>query len=448
MAAGATVTPPGVRVDGLDLPGIGELARVSDGTVPAPLLWAALDAVDETALDDAGLLDLIEAWRRLGAATDARRLSSMARFAATPPAGVRRGSGLRDFADDEIALRTRAGRRAASRDLATALVLEAALPATAGALARGDLDLARAAAVADACRTLDRADAREVESRVLPRALRQDARAAARAAQRAVLAIDPAGAERKRRQAARERFITGAPTIDGMADVWGRLPALDWVTISSAITAAARAVKASGDPRTLQELRADALVAPFAKALRTGVLDGLDPITLARHRGLRPGIEVHVPLSTLAGATDEPGELVGYGPISADLARELAGAGTWRRLVTDDLTGAVLDVGTTTYTPPAPLARLVEARDRTCRFPGCATPATACDLDHTVPFPHGATSATNLHALCRRHHRLKHELVGTGVARAPDGSLVWTLPTGHDYRDHPEPIGIDGPAPP
>jgi hypothetical protein len=155
-----------------------------------------------------------------------------------------------------------------------------------------------------------------------------------------------------------------------------------------------------------------------------------------------------VPLSTLASATDEPGELVGYGPISADLARELAGAGTWRRLVTDDLTGAVLDVGTTTYTPPASLARLVEARDRTCRFPGCAAPATACDLDHTVPFPHGGTSATNLHALCRRHHRLKHELVGTRVARAPDGSLVWTLPSGHHYQDLPEPMGIDGPAPP
>jgi hypothetical protein len=43
----------------------------------------------------------------------------------------------------------------------------------------------------------------------------------------------------------------------------------------------------------------------------------------------------------------------------------------------------------------------------------------------------------NLHALCRRHHRLKHELTGTRVARAPDVTLSWTLPTGHHYRDEP-----------
>ena len=52
-------------------------------------------------------------------------------------------------------------------------------------------------------------------------------------------------------------------------------------------------------------------------------------------------------------------------------------------------------------------------RDGTCRHPGCAVPAEACDVDHIVPFNHsepasgGLTIEKNLMCLCRRHHRYK-----------------------------------------
>jgi hypothetical protein len=98
--------------------------------------------------------------------------------------------------------------------------------------------------------------------------------------------------------------------------------------------------------------------------------------------------------------------LAGYGPISADLVRELAGDATWRRLLTDGQ-GVLLEVGRHTYRPPVAVRDFVRARDKTCVFPGCSMPAHRADIDHTVAFPHGPTSPGNLGVMCRAHHRLK-----------------------------------------
>jgi hypothetical protein len=57
-------------------------------------------------------------------------------------------------------------------------------------------------------------------------------------------------------------------------------------------------------------------------------------------------------------------------------------------------------------------------------------------LDHLVPFPEGETSAANLHALCRRHHRLKHETAWSATAQ-PGSSLEWTSPLGAVYTTDP-----------
>ncbi len=105
---------------------------------------------------------------------------------------------------------------------------------------------------------------------------------------------------------------------------------------------------------------------------------------------------------------------------------------------------------------PAPgLARLVHARDRTCRFPGCRKPARFCDLDHVRPYTAGGqTTEGNLLTVCRRHHRAKHE-GGWGVTRAADGVTAWTGPTGRVYRsvpefwenlDHPPPTTVSAPT--
>ncbi|MCM3659647.1 HNH endonuclease [Georgenia satyanarayanai] len=133
----------------------------------------------------------------------------------------------------------------------------------------------------------------------------------------------------------------------------------------------------------------------------------------------------------------EVAELEGYGPITPDVARALAmSAGTWQRIVTDPLSGEVLDVGRTRYRPPAALAEFVRARDRSCVIPGCSTPAHSCDLDHVVPFPEGPTSASNLGAGCRPDHTIK-TLGRFRLEHLGAGTFCWTTPSGHVYqRDH------------
>ncbi len=101
-----------------------------------------------------------------------------------------------------------------------------------------------------------------------------------------------------------------------------------------------------------------------------------------------------IPIDSLAGLSDTPGTLSGYGVLPADLVRRLAAGDTrWRHILTDRATGAVLDVGTWSYRPPTALDRHVRTRDVTCRFPGCTVPARECDLDHLIPFPQGPTNA-------------------------------------------------------
>jgi len=179
---------------------------------------------------------------------------------------------------------------------------------------------------------------------------------------------------------------------------------------------------------------------------------GARPPAAPTRPGPRPQILVTVPAGTLLGLGGEPAHLAGYGPIPDSLARELARDGVWRRVLTDPATGAVLDVGRTRHDPPADLDRLIRVRDGMCRFPGCRRQASGCDLDHAVPYPHGPTSAANLHALCRRHHRLKHETAWSAIAR-PGSRLEWTSPLGAVYTTDPPDPGDEaatllGPAPP
>ncbi|RIQ33707.1 HNH endonuclease [Jiangella rhizosphaerae] len=151
-------------------------------------------------------------------------------------------------------------------------------------------------------------------------------------------------------------------------------------------------------------------------------------------------VHITVPFATAIGLSDQPGELEGYGPIPAHVAKVLAAEGVWTWLRTDG-TGHLLDLGRTRYRPTKALADFIIARDRTCRTPGCHRPAITCDLDHIVPFNAGGTTdPDDLHALCETHHKLKHR-GHWRVHRLPDGTTIWTSPTGHRYQKPPERTG-------
>ncbi|HEX2213730.1 MAG TPA: DUF222 domain-containing protein [Mycobacterium sp.] len=92
------------------------------------------------------------------------------------------------------------------------------------------------------------------------------------------------------------------------------------------------------------------------------------------------------------------------------------------------------------YRPSAALAEFVRMRDLFCRFPGCDIPAERCDIDHVTPYPFGPTHPSNLSCKCRGHHLMKTFWCGDGGwndVQLPDGTIIWTAPTGHRYITRP-----------
>ena len=152
----------------------------------------------------------------------------------------------------------------------------------------------------------------------------------------------------------------------------------------------------------------------------------------------RARVSVVVSLGTLLGEEHGVGEIPGYGFISGDHARQLATArgSVWRRIVTDPVTGAALDVTTHRYRPTAAMAQTVAALDAICRAPGCTTSAHRCDVDHDRPWPAGPTRISNLSAKHRRHHN--HKTRGTWRATTdPDGTILWRTLSGRTYLTRP-----------
>ena len=182
-----------------------------------------------------------------------------------------------------------------------------------------------------------------------------------------------------------------------------------------------------GQHRSMDMKRADALTSIAAWSLQQSTVD------VKLHR--RPvTVNVTIDLPTLLGLAENPGQLAGYGAIPASVARALASDGKWQRFITDPQTGTLLDFGRESYEPPQALIDFLIARDRTCRFPGCRQSAARADLDHAKSWESGGeTSAANLGALCRRHHRLKTH-GGWKLKSHSDGACTWTSPLGKIYE--------------
>jgi hypothetical protein len=146
---------------------------------------------------------------------------------------------------------------------------------------------------------------------------------------------------------------------------------------------------------------------------------------------------VTVDLTTLLGLNDSPGELAGYGPITAQLARQIAADSTLRRLVTDPVTGEGIDLGRK-YRPSKLLRRLVEVTKSRCSMIGCSRPAYRCELDHRDEHARGGeTNPQNLQPLCKLHHQMKTKKrwkVGANEA----GKQTWTSFLGFSYVSHDE----------
>ena len=201
------------------------------------------------------------------------------------------------------------------------------------------------------------------------------------------------------------------------------------------------AVLEGGSPgRRLSESGSRGFATPISGSADFGLPISESPGPAEDARALRPSAAVQTGQSVQTAQTVEAslGTAGRSVPVPAVVARALAVGGTWRRLVTDPVSGTVVDVGRTRYRPPAALADLVRARDAACTHPGCDVPARGCDVDHIVPWAGGGiTSYENLTCLCRAHHRLKHT-PGWALTRTSTGALMWRTPTGARYHRAPD----------
>jgi len=241
--------------------------------------------------------------------------------------------------------------------------------------------------------------------------------------------VEPESFVQRHARSAADRRLWIDPDLDGMSNLTLYSRAEDVHRASANIERIARHLASQADEtRTLAQLRAD-----VARDLLAGVLGAKGAVGVS--------VAVTVPVLTLLGAGQEPGILHGYGPIDAQTARTLAGhAPSFMRLLTHPVSGAVLALDRTVYRPPADLKRWVGARDYQCDFIGCGRLAQDCDIDHLVAWAeNGTTSDGNLHTLCRSHHRLKHNS-SWHPERAPDGTVTWTSPTGHQQSADPPPF--------
>lgn len=305
----------------------------------------------------------------------------------------------------EVSVALRISSVTAQNRIAVARDLYFKLTHTRALLDQGICSYAQANAIARECQLLSIADSRLVESQALSRVATQNPGQTRRSVRRAIARICPPepAAELEREFARREVSMYSDGGV--MATITAVLPAPDAIAVWNALTGCANRDVHESDTRTRAHRRADALTAWAHRELASP--------DFPRMQGKkRLETQIVIGHDTLIGLNDEPGDIVGFGPIPAVLARRLASESqTWRRLVTDPVTGYLLDYGTTTYTPPALLREYVIARDRTCQFPGCSQAGWRCDLDHSVPFTAhdtgGPTSAANLVTLCRRHHQLK-----------------------------------------
>ncbi|MHA6616146.1 HNH endonuclease signature motif containing protein [Pseudonocardia sp. DLS-67] len=473
--------------------------RTWGDTAPSGLFALEIDADtgDEAGLSDAQLIDAVVGFERLAGWAQARQARLLAEFARRRPGddptlvATDKPCTMGRFAPDEVGLALKLARMTAKARLGRSVQLEQVLPETLALWSQGRLDERRVVAICEATHYLSVEKARAVQRRVLDRAPDHTVGQLKAALKRAVIAVDPEGAAERHRAARGERRVSISEEQDGMASLWALMSAPDAQASFQWLTRLARGC-GTDDPRGMDARRADLAAALLSGRLThaapdadtdsdgapddvgdtdsaadtapaTDTGEGADEGADASNdadadraaggvvpRPVNPGkplVQVLMPFSTLIGADEQPCDLVGYGPIPAELAREIAADATLRRLVYDPLSGSVLDHGRSTYRPPAGLADHVRARDVYCRGPICRRRALDAHLDHITPYPHGPTNDKNLHGCCGHEHRMKHA-PGWAVRALPDGRIQWITPTGHRYHSDPYDYRPDDDLPP
>lgn len=301
---------------------------------------------------------------------------------------------------------------------------------------------------------------------------------------RLILTVDLPAAQARADKASRQRCVRMRADVDGQGVLSARGPLPQIAAIKACLDTMLQDPPDPGDDRP-----ADARAFDLFYDLLTGGSSGPG----------RFEVQVLVPVSTAQGGDLEVAEIPGFGALLPSTARDLLDtADALRRITVDADTGQVItvddahttgrphpqstqadsstgdrssrvrlegehrwfwprdsrpepasallnrmltdpirvrDLSSGSYRPSGRLIRHLEARDRTCQFPGCHRPASSTDKDHRIPWPRGSTTEANLVCLCRRHHRTKH--TSFTLERDLDGVLWWTTRGGQRFPRRP-----------
>ncbi|GAB3271667.1 13E12 repeat family protein [Arthrobacter pigmenti] len=465
--------------------------------VVAAGIMNGLSSLDTEVLDYRQAVALLDEASKLVSAAEALKAKAVARVCATardrvdeqdclPPAGPGADGLASMVADAEIRTVLDISDRAAQKLINHSTLLTTGLPATLDALARGQLKPDQATVIVDQCGTIPPEAFAAFEEQMVAFAPGRAKQLVADKGRRLREKTHPESITRRKQKAAADRTVALEPVEDGMCWLSMYLPAEAGVAAFNRLSALAGSVQGPDEARTKSQLRADIA----ADLLHTGTGTGHPPAALAgttndtfyakpsrsktgrdnnngvpvgpaasgvagtpgatpsgsgrvpNYAGIKAEVFVVVPVLTLMGLSDEPADLEGYGPIDEDTARELAvNAPSFKRLLTHPETGALLSYGRNRYGVPKDLQKLVRLRDRRCRGVGCNRAARTCEIDHSIPYPAGATEEPNLKAQCKRDHVLKTAKLWRDTQHR-DGRVDWISPAGRKYTNTP-----DGPLP-
>ncbi|MBO0845689.1 MAG: DUF222 domain-containing protein [Nocardioides sp.] len=328
----------------------------------------------------------------------------------------------------EVALACRESPRRGRQRVGLGRILRDEMPCTRRALRAGRTTGWKATILARETASLSLADRQAIDRRLAadtPRLEKMGDRQLEGAARGLASELDPAACVLRRRIAESERRVTLRPAPDIMSRLSTELPVAKGVAVFKALSDVVEWARAGGDPRTRGQVMADTLVGRVL-----GAADGVVPVEV----GLVVSDEV------LFGTRDDSAHLDGYGPIPAELARELAGRAAahdlagLRRLYRRPSDGQLVAMDSRSRRFRGGLARFIRLCDRVCRTPWCDAPIR--HTDHPEPAAHaGETSDVNGQCLCEQCNDGK-EAPGWRVrpVRGDPHTIEIRTPTGRVYR--------------
>lgn len=464
-----------------------------------------------TDVDDAQRVDSIRQLEQVKAAAAAAQARMTAAFVASQrdeqaAAGVPAGRVGQGIAG-QVALARRESPARAAKYAGWTTVLVGELPHTFTALQRGETTEWRAMLVARETIWLSREHRTVADAALAPLLPGLGDRQVEAEAKKLAYRLDPHGFLARARAAERDRRVSLRPAPDTMTRLSALLPAAQGVAAYAALNQAAQTARADGDPRGRGQVMADTLVERVtgqtaADATSVEITLVMTDHTLVNHNVNGNGhhdVEVQTtdpkldpshgdsastdrtarPTSSSdtedgaagpvgesnAGDADEPAYIVGYGPIPAGLARDLArgsdATGVWlRRLYRHPTTGQLAAIDARRRTFDGAIRHAIIARDQVCRTPWCGAPIR--HIDHARPVAQGGpTNLDNGQGLCEACNFAK-QAPGWAATPGPGGageSVRITTPTGHTYtsqppdlpgaaRPRPGPRQRAGPSPP